>query len=82
MKRDEVAMARAPSGTRSTSDPHSLSSAEKFPERFKYTAGESCCFLGETLELLSERPLLAPMNLAGTCWHFIGGQIGIVRGSG
>jgi len=38
--------------------------------------------LWHTLELLSKRPLLAAMDLAGARWHFIGGQIDVVRRPG
>src|SRR5215470_3705446 len=54
------------------------SSAKEFPERSKYTAGESCCFVRQTLELLSKRPLLAAVHLAGSSRHFVGRQIDVV----
>lgn len=60
----------------------SSSPTKKFAKRFKDTAREGEGFLGRPLELLSKRPLLATMNLAGAAWHLIGGQIDVVRRPG
>src|SRR2546421_10934595 len=63
---------------RLTRTPYKLSSAEKFAKRSEETAREGRCFLGEILQLLSERHLLAAMHFTRNCRHLVRRQIDVV----
>ena len=63
---------------RLTQTPCKLLSAEKFAERSEETAREGRCLLGEILQLLSERHLLAAMHFTRNCRDPVRWQIDVV----